>query len=57
MAAGLRLMKNVLIPLAQRVLIPLGLTAAASATGEAIQKKISGSGTQFKMRVIFVNTS
>ena len=45
MAAGLRLMKNVLIPLAKSVLIPLGLTAAASATDEAIQKKISGSGT------------
>ena len=45
MAAGLRLMKNVLIPLAKSVLIPLGLTATASATDEAIQKKISGSGT------------
>ena len=36
---------NVLKPLAKRVLIPLGLTAAASATDAAIQKKIHGSGT------------
>ena len=38
------LMKNVLTPLAKSVLIPLGLTAAASATDAAIQKKIYGSG-------------
>ena len=39
------LIKNVLKPLAKSVLIPLGLTAAAAAaTGEAIQKKIFGSG-------------
>ena len=37
-------MKNVLTPLAKSVLIPLGLTAAASATDAAIQKKIYGSG-------------
>ena len=36
---------NVLKPLAKSVLIPLGLTAAASATDAAIQKKIHGSGT------------
>ena len=36
----LTLMKNVLKPLAKSVLIPLGLTAAASATDEAIHKKI-----------------
>ena len=37
-------MKNVLKPLAKSDLIPLGLTAAASATDAAIQKKIFGSG-------------
>ena len=35
-------MKNVLKPLAKSVLIPLELTAAASATDAAIQKKIVG---------------
>ena len=40
----LPLMKNVLKPLAKSDLIPLGLTAAASATDAAIQKKIFGSG-------------
>ena len=33
------------VPLAQKVLAPLGLTAAASAIDGAIQKKIHGSGT------------
>ena len=37
-------MKNVLKPLAKSALIPLGLTAAASATDAAIHKKIFGSG-------------
>ena len=32
-------------PLAKRVLVPLGLTAAASATDAAIHKKMSRSGT------------
>ena len=41
---GLRLMKSVITPLAKRVLIPLGLTAAASATDVGIHKKIFGSG-------------
>ena len=36
---GLPLIKNVLKALAKSVLIPLGLTAAASATDAAIQKK------------------
>ena len=36
---GLPLMKNILKPLAQRVLIPLELTAAASATNAAIHKE------------------
>ena len=37
-------MKNVLKPLAKSVLIPLGLTAAASATDAAIHKKMFESG-------------
>ena len=36
-------MKNALKSLAKSVLIPLGLTAAASATDAAIQKKVFGS--------------
>ena len=42
---GLPVMKNVLKPLAKRVLIPLGLTAAASAADTGIHKKILSSGT------------
>ena len=42
---GLPLMKNVLKPLTESVLIPLGITAAASATDTAIHKKMSGSCT------------
>ena len=38
-------MKNTLKPLAKSVLIPLGLTTAASATDAGIHKKIIGSGT------------
>ena len=39
---GLPLMKNVIKPLAKSVLIPLGLTAAASAADAGIHKKIMG---------------
>ena len=45
---GLPLMKNVIKPLAKSVLIPLELTAAATAAAAAdagIHNKISGSGT------------
>ena len=38
-------MKNVIKPLAKSVLIPLGLTGAASAADAGIHKKILGSGT------------
>ena len=41
---GLPLMKTVIQPLAKSVLIPLGLTAAASAADSGIHKKILGSG-------------
>ena len=39
------LIGNVLKPLAESVLIPLGLTAAASATDASIHKKMFGSST------------
>ena len=41
---GLPLMKSVINPLAKSVLIPLGLTATASAADAQIDKKILGSG-------------
>ena len=41
---GLQLIGNVLKPLAKSALIPLGLTAAESATDAAIHKKFFGSG-------------
>ena len=41
---ALSLMKNVLKPLVESVLIPLRLTAVASVTGATIQKKVFGSG-------------
>ena len=37
-------MKSVITPLAKSVLIPLGLTAAASTADAGIHKKILGSG-------------
>ena len=40
---GLPLIKNVITPLAKIVLIPLGLTAAASTADAGIHKKILGS--------------
>ena len=41
---GLPLIKNVITPLAKSVLIPLGLTAAASSADAGIHKKILRSG-------------
>ena len=41
---GLPLIKNIIKPLAKSVLMPLGLTAAASAADAGIHKKILGSG-------------
>ena len=38
------LIKNVIKPLAKSILIPLGLTAAASAVDAGIHKKVLGSG-------------
>ena len=40
---GLPLIKNVIKPLAKSVLIPLGLTSAASAADAGIHKKLLGS--------------
>ena len=45
MSASLPLTKNVLTPLVKSVSVPLGLTAAASATDASIQEKTFGSGT------------
>ena len=42
--AGLLLIENVLKSLTKNVLMPSGLTAAASATDAAIHKKVFGSG-------------
>ena len=44
MAPNLQLIKNVLTPLAKSILVPLGLTAAASAIGAATPEKTFGSG-------------
>ena len=41
---GLPLIKNVTKPLGKSVLVPLGLTAAASVADAGIHKKILGSG-------------
>ena len=41
---GLPLMKNVMKPLPKSVLIPLGLTAEASAADDGMHKKILESG-------------
>ena len=41
---GLPLIKNVIKPLAKSVLIPLGITVAASAADAGIHKKVFGSG-------------
>ena len=43
---GLPLIKNVIKPLAKSVLIPLGLTAAASQADAGIHKNILGSGNK-----------
>ena len=52
---GLPLIKNVIKPLAKSVLIPLGLTAAASAADAGIHKKILGSGHNNTTTLIISN--
>ena len=53
---GLPLMKSIIKPLAESVLIPLGLTAAASATDAGIHKKILGSGHNNNTTLIISNS-
>ena len=52
---GLPLMKSVIKPLTKSVLIPLGLTAAASAAYAGIHKKILGSGHNNNTALIISN--
>ena len=52
---GLPLKKSVIKPLAKSVLIPLGLTAAASAADAGIHKKILGSGHNNNATLIISN--
>ena len=52
---GLPLMKSVIKPLAKSVLIPLGLTAAASAAEAGIHRKILGSGHNNNTTLIISN--
>ena len=52
---GLPLMKSVINPLAKSVLLPLGLTAAASAADAGIHKKILGSGNNNNTTLIISN--
>ena len=52
---GLPLMKSVIKPLAKNVLIPLRLTAAASAADAGIHKKILGSGHNNNTTLIISN--
>ena len=46
---GLPLMKNVIKPSAESLLIPLGLTASASAADAGIHKKVLGSGNKTRI--------
>ena len=52
---GLPLMKSAIKPLAKSVLIPLGLTAAASAADAGIHKNILGSGHNNNTTLIISN--
>ena len=52
---GLPLIKNVIEPLAKSILIPLGLTAAASAADTGIHKEILGPGHNNTTTLIISN--
>ena len=52
---GLLLIRNVIEPLAKTVLIPLGLTTAASAADKGIYEKILGSGHNNTRTLIISN--
>ena len=54
---GLPLISNVIKPLTKSVLIPLGLTAAASAADARIHKKILGSGGRHSSSSATYNTT
>ena len=51
---GLPLIKSVIKPLAKSVLVPLGLTAAASAADAGIHKKILGSGSDHNNTILII---
>ena len=52
---GLPLMKSVIKPLAKSVLVPLGLTAAASAADAGMHKKILGSGSDHNNTILIIS--
>ena len=52
---GLPLIKNVIKPLTKSVLLPLGLTTAASAADAGIHKKVLGSGHNTTTLIILNN--
>ena len=52
---GLPLMKSVIKPLAKSVLVPLGLTAAASAADSGIHKKVLGSGSDHNNTILIIS--
>ena len=52
---GLPLIKSVIKPLAKSVLVPLGLTAAASAADAGIHKKILGSGSDHNNTILIIS--
>ena len=52
---GLPLMKSVIKPLAKSVLVPLGLTAAASAADAGIHKRILGSGSDHNNTTLIIS--
>ena len=54
---GLPLMKGVIKTLAKSVLVPLGLTAAASAADAGIHKKILGSGSDHNNAILIISNA
>ena len=54
---GLPLMKSVIKPLAKSVLVPLGLTAAASAADAGIHRKILGSGSDHSNTILIISNN
>ena len=52
---GLPLIESVMKPLAKSVLVPLGLTAAASAADAGIYKKILGSGSDHNNTILIIS--